>query len=60
MALNFFDVSRPVEAQPGADTLPPLHHFRDHTLKSNINVTFLLIFKFASHGTKEVIVSAAN
>ena len=34
MALNFFDVSRPVEAQPGADTLPPLHHFRKHTLKS--------------------------
>ena len=32
--IEFFDVSRPVEAQPGADTLLPLHHFRNHTLKS--------------------------
>lgn len=33
MALNFF-VSTPVEAQPGADTFPPLHHFCNHRLKS--------------------------
>ena len=32
--VEFFYVSRPVEAQPGADPLPTLHHFRNHTLKS--------------------------
>ena len=29
-----FDVSTTVEAQPGADTFPLLHHFCNHTLKS--------------------------
>ena len=32
--IEFFDVSTTVEAQPGADTFPPLHHFCNHTLKS--------------------------
>ena len=27
---------------------------------TNIDVTFLLIFKFANHGTKEAVVSTAN
>ncbi|XP_068692950.1 uncharacterized protein [Montipora foliosa] len=34
--VEFFYVSRPVEAQPGADTLLPLHHSRNHTLKSEV------------------------
>ena len=32
--VEFFDVSVPSEAQRGATTLPPLHHFRSYSLKS--------------------------
>ena len=32
--VEFFDVTAPSEAQTGAITLPPLHHFRSYTLKS--------------------------
>ena len=34
--VEFFDVTTPSEAQNGADILPPLHHFRSHTLKSEV------------------------
>ena len=32
--VEFFDVTSQSETHPEADTLPPLHHFRSHTLKS--------------------------
>ena len=32
--IEFFDVNTPDEDPRGAETLPPLHHFRSHTLKS--------------------------
>ena len=32
--IEFFDINTPDEDPRGAETLPPLHHFRSHTLKS--------------------------
>ena len=32
--IEFFDVNTPDEDPRGAETLPPLHHFHSHTLKS--------------------------
>ena len=32
--IEFFDVNTPDEDSRGAETLPPLHHFHSHTLKS--------------------------
>ena len=32
--VEFFDITQPNEIPTAADTLPPLHHFRSHTLKS--------------------------
>ena len=33
-AVEFFDITPPSEIPTAADTLPPLHHFYSHTLKS--------------------------